>query len=280
MRILITGGRGQLGKALMNLPEMAEHEAVAADVDTLDILDADRLFAAVDELRPDAILHCAAYTAVDKAEEDRDAAYAVNVTGTRNIAMAAQRVGARLVAVSTDYVFHGDGDDPLPVDAPKAPQTWYGQTKHLGEQEALQTCEKTFIVRTAWLFGDGNNFVRTMIRLGQTRDELTVVCDQHGSPTYATDLAAFMLALCRTERYGVYHFCNIGYTTWAEFATEIMRQAGLKTAIRPVTSAEYGSAAQRPHNSRLSLDGLDALGMPRPRSWQDALAAYLANGQK
>ena len=279
MRILITGGHGQLGKALMSLPDMAGHEATATDVDTLDILDAEKLFAAVDELRPDVIFHCAAYTAVDKAEGDRDAAYAVNVTGTRHVAMAAQRVGAKLVAISTDYVFRGDGDQPLPVDAPKAPQTWYGQTKHLGEQEALRHCEKTFVVRSAWLFGDGNNFVRTMIRLGQARDELTVVCDQHGSPTYATDLAAFILALCQTDRYGVYHFCNSGYTTWADFAVEIMRQAGLSTRIRPVTSAEYGSVAPRPLNSRLSLDSLAEIGMPTPRPWQDALAAYLAAGQ-
>ena len=280
MRILITGGHGQLGKALMGLPDMAKHEATATDVDTLDILDAEKLFAAADELKPDVIFHCAAYNAVDKAETDRDAAYAVNVTGTRNIAMAAQRVGAKLVAISTDYVFYGDGDEPLRTDAPKAPQTWYGQTKHLGEQEALERCEKTFVVRTAWLFGDGNNFVRTMIRLGQSRDELTVVCDQHGSPTYATDLAAFILALCQTERYGVHHFCNRGYTTWAEFAAEIMRQAGLSTRIRPVTSAEYGSVARRPFNSRLSLDKLAEIGMPMPRPWQDALAAYLAAGQK
>ena len=280
MRILITGGNGQLGRALMNLPEMAAHEVTATDVDTLDILDAEKLYAAVDALKPDVILHCAAYTAVDKAESDRDTAYAVNVTGVRHIATAAQRVHAKLAAVSTDYVFHDDGDAPLPTDAPKAPKSWYGQTKLLGEEEALRCCERTFIVRTAWLFGDGHNFVRTMIRLGQTRDELTVVCDQHGAPTYATDLAAFLLALCQTEHYGVHHFCNSGYTTWAEFAAEIMRQAGLQTVIRPVTSAEYGSPATRPHNSRLSLDKLAEIGMPLPRPWPDALAAYLANGQK
>lgn len=280
MRILITGSNGQLGRALQALPDMAQHEVTAADVDTLDILDAERLFAAVEALRPDVILHCAAYTAVDKAEECRDAAYAVNVTGVHNIAVAAQRVGAKLVAVSTDYVFGGDGDEPLQVDAPKFPKSWYGQTKHLGEQEALQNCEKTFVVRTAWLFGDGNNFVRTMIRLGQTQNELTVVCDQHGSPTYAADLAAFLLALCQTEHYGVHHFCNSGYTTWAEFAAEIMRQAGLTTTIRPVTSEEYGSPANRPHNSRLSLDKLAQIGMPMPRPWQEALAAYQLNGQK
>lgn len=280
MRILITGGNGQLGKALRGLPGMENHAVFSADVDNLDILDEEKLFAAVDDFKPDVIFHCAAYTAVDKAEECREDAYRLNVNGTKNVAVAAQRVGAKLLAVSTDYVFGGDGDEPWQVDAPKAPKSWYGETKHLGEQEALANCDKTFVVRTAWLFGDGGNFVRTMIRLGQTRDELTVVCDQHGSPTYAADLAAFLMALSGTEHYGVYHFRNGGYTTWAEFAAEIMRQAGLKTVIRPVTSEEYGSPANRPRNSRLSLDKLAEIGMPMPRPWQEALAAYLANGQK
>ena len=217
----------------------------------------------------------AAYTAVDKAEDDRDTCRKVNVDGTRNIAIACEKIGAKLVYISSDYVFGGSGTQPLEIDAPKDPQNIYGITKLGGEEEAKK-CQKHFIVRTSWVFGiNGGNFVKTMLRLADSHEKLTVVDDQTGSPTYTPDLARLICDMIKTEKYGTYHASNEGYCTWAEFAKEIMRQAGKATEIVPCTTAEYPAKAKRPENSRLSKKCLDDAGFDRLPPWQDALARFL-----
>ena len=267
MKVLVTGANGQLGYDVIKRLNALGDEPVGADREEFDITDGKATEDYITALRPDAIVHCAAYTAVDKAEDDRD--------GTRNIALACEKIGAKLVYISSDYVFGGSGTQPLEIDAPKDPQNIYGITKLGGEEEAKK-CQKHFIVRTSWVFGiNGGNFVKTMLRLADSHEKLTVVDDQTGSPTYTPDLARLICDMIKTEKYGTYHASNEGYCTWAEFAKEIMRQAGKATEIVPCTTAEYPAKAKRPENSRLSKKCLDDAGFDRLPPWQDALARFL-----
>ncbi len=275
MKIIVTGAKGQLGYDVVKKLESDGLDAVGVDLPELDITDSFAVDAFIGSERPDGVIHCAAYTAVDNAENEKELCTAVNEIGTQNIAQACEKYGCKLIYISTDYVFSGEGTEEFETDSPKAPCNHYGVSKLAGEIAALG-CSKCFVVRISWVFGiNGKNFVKTMLRLSETRDELTVVCDQVGSPTYTPDLAALLSDMIRTEKYGVYHATNEGLCTWAEFASEIMRLAKRKTKIIPVASSEYKTIAVRPLNSRLSKKSLDENGFRRLPSWQDALERYL-----
>lgn len=276
MRVLVTGCAGQLGFDCVKRLRELRIDCLGVDRQEFDLTDEQAVTAFVSAYRPDAILHCAAYTAVDRAEDEPQAAAAVNGMGTLNMVRAAMAVDAKLLYVSTDYVFRGEGEAPYEADDPIEPGNVYGLSKAQGEQAVRQLMHRYFIVRTAWVFGlNGANFVRTMLRLGAERKELTVVNDQFGSPTYTRDLAVLLCDLIRTDEYGTYHATNEGFCSWADFADEIMRQSGLPCRIRPIPSSEYPTKARRPFNSRLSKASLDGAGMKRLPPWQDALHRYL-----
>ena len=276
MKVIVTGAKGQLGYDVIKRLESQGVQAIAADLPEVDITDAAAVEAFVASHKPDGVIHCAAYTAVDNAESEKDICSLVNETGTLNIAKVCKNHGCKLIYISTDYVFSGKGESEFETDSPKAPCNHYGASKLAGEVAALENCDKCFVVRTSWVFGiNGKNFVKTMLRLSETRDELTVVNDQVGSPTYTYDLAILLCEMIKSEKYGVYHATNEGLCTWAEFASEIMRLADRKTKIIPVTSAEYKTAAVRPLNSRMSKKSLDENGFERLPTWQDALARYI-----
>lgn len=277
MRVLVTGVKGQLGYEVCRELTVRGIENRGVDIDDFDLTDEKAVMEAISAYRPDAVVHCAAYTAVDRAEENEDVCRAVNVDGTRFVARACRAVDAEMVYFSTDYVFPGTGEDFYEVDSPKGPQSVYGRTKLEGEEAVRETLEKYFILRISWVFGiNGNNFVRTMLRLSNDHDTLRVVCDQIGSPTYAHDLAPLICDLLATEKYGTYHATNEGVCSWAEFAEAIMKAADRPTRIIPVTTEEYGAKAARPRNSRMSKKSLDEAGFARLPSWQDALRRYLA----
>jgi dTDP-4-dehydrorhamnose reductase len=275
-KVLVTGVAGQLGYDVVKVLQDRNIKAVGVDIADFDLTDADAVLAYVKKANPTCIVHCAAYTAVDKAEDEQDKAWAVNVLGTRNIALAAKEADAKLMYISTDYVFNGDKKGTYNADDPKNPLGVYGNTKYQGEGECASQVQKLFIVRLSWVFGkNGNNFVKTMLRLSETRDEITVVCDQQGSPTYTPDAAHIICDMIATEKYGVYHVSNEGFCTWQEFASEIMNLAGRKTIIKPIPAAEYPSKTKRPQNSRFSKTELDANGFTRLPHWKDALDRYL-----
>ena len=277
MRVLVTGVKGQLGYEVCRELTVRGIENRGVDIDDFDLTDEKAVMEAISAYRPDAVVHCAAYTAVDRAEENEDVCRAVNVDGTRFVARACRAVNAKMVYFSTDYVFPGTGEDFYEVDSPKGPQSVYGRTKLEGEEAVRETLEKYFILRISWVFGiNGGNFMRTMLRLSNDHDTLRVVCDQIGSPTYAHDLAPLICDLLATEKYGTYHATNEGVCSWAEFAEAIMKAADRPTRIIPVTTEEYGAKAARPLNSRMSKKSLDEAGFARLPSWQDALRRYLA----
>lgn len=276
MKVLITGGMGQLGTDVMKQLMALRIDAMAVDRTDFDLTDADAVMAAVEAYAPDAIIHCAAYTAVDRAETEPERCAMVNGEGTLNVVRAALAVGAKLVYISTDYVFSGEGDTPFEVNDPYGAKNVYGLTKAQGEEAVRSLMSRYFIVRTAWVFGAyGSNFVKTMLRLGREKSEVSVVNDQFGSPTYTVDLARLLCAMIQTDKFGVYHATNEGFCSWAEFAAEIMRQGRRRCTVRPVSSSEYPVAAKRPANSRLSKRSLDQAGFSRLPSWQNALARYL-----
>ena len=280
MRVFVTGGKGQLGTAL--LAALGEHEVLITDVEEADITSYDGFSAALDAFGPDLVIHGAALTDVDGCERNPDLAYRVNALGTQNVALACHRAGVPLVAVSTDYVFPGDGGAPyLEFDDPN-PISVYGRSKLAGERLALALHDRTFVVRTAWVFSEvGRNFVKTMLRLSGERESLTVVSDERGCPTYATDLATAIGQLMTTTRYGIYHFTNEGECSRHEFAREIVRLAGRSTRVEPITAAEYAKVnplpAKRPTDGRLrNFCGAEGLGI-RLRPWQEALAVCVHN---
>ncbi len=295
MRILVTGVNGQLGYDVMEELRRRGHEAVGSGSGekprgmaeqaafpyvSMDLTDAERVSAVTDELRPDAVVHCAAWTAVDAAEEPENVpkCRAVNADGTENLARAARGVGAKLLYVSTDYVFSGEGARPWRPEDETAPMGVYGQTKREGERAVLSESDRSFIVRTAWVFGrNGGNFVRTMLRLSENHDTLRVVCDQIGSPTYTGDLAGLLADMIESEKFGIYHAVNEGgYISWYDFACEIFRQAGRQVRVLPVTTEEYGlNRAPRPKNSRLDTSKLRSAGFSPLPDWRDALSRYL-----
>lgn len=281
MKVLVTGSQGQLGYDVIKGLCSRKHEALGFDLPELDITDEVAVQAVFDRVKPDAVIHCAAWTAVDAAEESGNIAkvFAVNEGGTRNIAAACKRTGAKLLYLSTDYVFDGQGSSPWRADEARfAPLNEYGKSKLAGENAVRELLQTYFIVRIAWVFGkNGNNFVKTMLRLSETHDTLRVVCDQVGTPTYTPDLARLLVDMIETDKYGVYHATNEGgYISWYDFASAIMQEAGKLTKIIPVTTAEYDlSKAARPFNSRLDKSKLKENGFEPLPDWRDALKRYL-----
>ena len=275
MKVLVTGVKGQLGHDVVNELEKRGHTAIGVDIDEMDITDAASVERVIKGAAPEAVIHCAAYTAVDAAEDNEDLCRRVNAGGTANIARVCKELDCKLMYISTDYVFNGQGARPWEPDDERQPLNVYGQTKYEGEL-AVEELTKYFIVRIAWVFGvNGKNFIKTMLNLGKTRDTLTVVCDQIGSPTYTYDLARLLVDMIETDCYGRYHATNEGLCSWHEFAVEIFRQAGMNVNVLPVTSDQYPAKAKRPANSRMDKSKLDAAGFERLPSWQDALGRYL-----
>ena len=294
---MVTGVCGQLGHDVVNELAKRGHEAVGSDITPaysgaddgsavtrapyvqLDITDAGAVSRVLGEARPDAVIHCAAWTAVDAAEDNEDRVRAINAGGTEHIARACRALGAKMMYISTDYVFDGQGETPWPPDCRDyAPLSVYVRTKLEGEQAVASLLDAYFIVRIAWVFGvNGKNFIKTMLSLGQKHDTLRVVCDQIGTPTYTLDLARLLVDMIETDKYGYYHATNEGgYISWADFAKAIFRQAGMPTKVMPVTTSEYGlSKAARPYNSRLDRRKLIESGFAPLPTWQDALSRYL-----
>lgn len=276
MRVFVTGVKGQLGYDVVNELEKRGMEAIGVDIDEMDITDAASVDRVIKEANPDAVIHCAAYTAVDAAEDNEELCRKVNADGPRNIAKVCKELDIKMIQISTDYVFSGQGERPWEPDDACDPQSVYGQTKYEGELAVRETLEKYFIVRIAWVFGiNGKNFVKTMLNLAKTRDTLTVVNDQFGSPTYTYDLAKLLVDMVQTDKYGIYHATNEGICSWYEFACAIFKEAGVNMNVLPVSSAEYAAKANRPCNSRMSKDKLEENGFDRLPSWQDALKRYL-----
>lgn len=277
MRVLVTGFNGQLGYDVIKELDLRGIECKGVDLQDFDITDRDQTLEYVKSYNPDVLVHCAAYTAVDKAEDDEETCRKVNVDGSENLAVACKEIDAKMLYVSTDYVYAGDGDKPFDTTDRTDPKSVYGRTKLEGENAVKRHLSKYFIVRTSWVFGiNGNNFVKTMLRLGAERDELNVVDDQIGSPTYTPDLARLICDLIVTDKYGIYHGTNENYCSWAEFASEIMKLGGRKAAVNPIPTSQYPVRAQRPLNSRLSKSCLDEAGIRRLPSWQNALERYIA----
>lgn len=276
MRVLVTGVTGQLGHDCVIELQDREIEVRGVSSKEFPLTDAGAMRYYMEAYRPTAVIHCAAYTAVDRAEDDEAACMAVNAEGTAELARLCREFHAKMVYISTDYVFPGDGTKPYEADAPKDPKNVYGQSKLAGEEAVQQILRRYFIVRISWVFGiNGKNFVRTMLKLGQTHKELTVVDDQIGSPTYTRDLAVLLADMIQTEKYGVYQATNEGFCSWAEFAAEIFRQAGMDVKVTPVPSSAYPTRAVRPHNSRMSKKSLVDAGFSLLPRWQDAIGRYL-----
>ncbi|HIS56913.1 MAG: dTDP-4-dehydrorhamnose reductase [Lachnospiraceae bacterium] len=277
MRVLVTGVKGQLGHDVVKECEKRGIEAVGVDVEEMDITDAQAVDRVITDAKVDAVIHCAAYTAVDAAEDNVEICRRVNADGTEHIAKVCRKLDIKMVYISTDYVFDGEGERPWEPDDERHPLNVYGQTKYEGELAVEQNLEKYFIVRIAWVFGvNGKNFIKTMLRLGEERGAVSVVNDQIGSPTYTEDLAVLLVDMVQTEKYGRYHATNEGLCSWYEFACEIFRQAGMdQVKVTPVDSNAFPAKAKRPHNSRMSKDKLEANGFHRLPAWQDALGRYL-----
>lgn len=276
MKVLVTGTKGQLGYDVVNELTGRGIEAAGVDIEEMDITDAASVNRVIAQAAPDAVIHCAAYTAVDAAEDNVELCRRVNVDGTQNIANICKKLDIPMIYISTDYVFGGEGERPWEPDDERTPLNVYGQTKYEGELAVQNTLEKYFIVRIAWVFGvNGKNFVRTMLNLAKTHDHITVVNDQFGSPTYTYDLARLLVDMVLTDKYGIYHATNEGICTWYEFACEIFRQAGVKVEVEPVSAKQYQARAKRPSNSRMNKDKLEKNGFKRLPSWQDALGRYL-----
>ena len=276
MRILVTGVKGQLGYDVMNELAKRGHTGIGVDVEEMDITDAAKVEQVIKESEVEAVIHCAAYTAVDAAEDNAELCHKINADGTENIAKVCKELDLKMIYISTDYVFNGEGTRPWEPDDEREPLNVYGQAKYEGELAVEKYLEKYYIVRIAWVFGvNGKNFIKTMLNLSETHDELSVVNDQIGSPTYTYDLAKLLVDMVETDKYGRYHATNEGLCTWYEFATEIFRQAGKEITVHPVTSEQFPSKAKRPHNSRMSKDKLEANGFDRLPTWQDALNRYL-----
>ena len=274
MRVTIFGAAGLLGTALMQ--QWTGDEVTGLDIEDGDIRDPQQVSAMVERTRPEWIVLTAAYTDVDACEGNRKLAFEVNCQGPVNMAQAAKRIGARLLFISTDYVFNGTNSTPYEVDAPRGPRSVYGESKAEAEVQLLQILPECCIVRTSWLFGiRGKSFPDTILKLAATRSEIDVVDDQRGSPTYAPDLARSIIQLCRGSARGIVHVTNRGECSWFEFAREIVSAAGLKTTVRPTTSDKFVRPAARPRYSVLSSKSLDQLGIAMP-TWQDALRRYLA----
>lgn len=285
MKVFVTGVKGQLGYDVMReLEKRSYKDAVGVDIEEMDITDGESVDKIITDANPDVVIHCAAWTAVDLAEDEdkRDKVHLVNSVGTENIAKVCKKLDCKMIYISTDYVFNGQGTRPWEPDDERNPLSVYGQTKYEGELAIERWLEKYFIVRIAWVFGqNGKNFVKTMLNLGKTHDRITVVDDQIGSPTYTPDLARLLVDMAESDKYGIYHATNEGFCSWYEFACEIFRQASefdqayKNVSVLPVTSDKYPSKAKRPSNSRMNKDKLNENGFERLPDWQDALRRYI-----
>lgn len=275
-KIIITGANGQLGRAMNTaLAGNTDVELINTDVGELDITRVDEVLKLVREIKPYAIVNCAAHTAVDKCETDWDNAYRINAIGPRNLSIAATDAGAKLIHISTDYVFDGEAKSPYTEFDKPNPQGAYGKTKLAGEDMVRQFSDRFFIFRTAWLYGDGKNFVKTMLRLSEERDEVSVVYDQVGSPTSAKELANAIVSQMFTDNYGLFHATCEGDTNWADFTREIYRLAGKETKVNPIRASEYGAAAPRPAYSILDNYMLRLTSDYRFSDWHDAIEEYI-----
>lgn len=277
MKVLVTGVKGQLGHDVMNELASRGIEGIGTDVEDMDITDAKACENVILSVKPDAVIHCAAYTAVDAAEDNMELCRRINAEGTRNIAKLCKAMDIRMMYISTDYVFNGGGVRPWEPDDHREPLNVYGLTKYEGEIAVEQNLQKYFTVRIAWVFGvNGKNFIKTMLRLGKEKGAVSVVNDQIGSPTYTYDLARLLVDMIQTEQYGRYHATNEGICSWYEFACEIFRQAGMdQVKVTPVDSSGFPAKAKRPQNSRMSKDKLREKGFEPLPAWQDALGRYL-----
>lgn len=286
MKILVTGANGQLGFDVVREIEKQGHEAIGVDILEMDITDSKAVHDMIKSKMPDAVIHCAAWTAVDAAEDidNREKVYRINVTGTTNIATACKAINCKMMYISTDYVFDGQGTEPWQADCKRfGPLSVYGQTKLEGELAVESILTSFFVVRIAWVFGiNGGNFVKTMLALSEKYDTLKIVNDQIGTPTYTYDLSRLLVDMIQTEKYGYYHATNEGgFISWADFAMEIFKKAKKKTKVLPVTTAEYGmSKAKRPYNSRLDKRKLTEEGFQPLPDWKDALSRYLTELEK
>ena len=277
MKVLVTGVKGQLGHDVMNELAGRGIEGFGVDVEEMDITDKEACERVITGATPDAVIHCAAYTAVDAAEDNLELCRKINAEGTRNIARICKAMDIKMMYISTDYVFNGGGQRPWEPDDHREPLNVYGLTKYEGEIAVEQNVQKYFIVRIAWVFGvNGKNFIKTMLRLGKEKGAVSVVDDQIGSPTYTYDLARLLVDMIQTDKYGRYHATNEGLCSWYEFACEIFRQAGMdEVKVTPVDSDGFPAKAKRPSNSRMSKEKLTENGFERLPSWQNALERYL-----
>ncbi|MFV0392887.1 MAG: dTDP-4-dehydrorhamnose reductase [Coprobacillaceae bacterium] len=276
MKVLVTGVNGQLGHDVVIECEKVGINAIGVDVEEMDITNKEAVEKVITSFDVDAVIHCAAYTAVDAAEDNVEACTKVNVDGTKNIAEVCKALDIKMMYFSTDYVFEGTGDNFWKETDECNPRSVYGRTKYEGEQVVSSLVDKHFIVRISWVFGvNGNNFVKTMLRLGKERGAVSVVNDQIGSPTYTYDLSKLIVKMIQTEEYGIYHASNDGICSWYDFACEIFKQAGMDVEVTPVDSSTFPAKAKRPANSRLSKEALNKHGFQQLRPWQEALTRYL-----
>jgi dTDP-4-dehydrorhamnose reductase len=276
MNVLVTGVKGQLGHDVINELKKRGIDCLGVDIEEFDVTDKKATAEFILNYKPDAVIHCSAYTAVDKAEENPEVCRAVNTDGPRNIAEACKDINAKMLYISTDYVFPGSGESFYEIGDTTGPLGVYGQTKLDGELAVKELLERYFIVRISWVFGkNGNNFIKSMLKLAETRDEINVVADQYGSPTYTADLAPLLCDMVVTEKYGIYHATNEGVCSWAELAEESFKEAGRSTKVNHITTEEFAAKAARPKNSRLSKKSLDEAGFQRLPAWQDAVKRYI-----
>ena len=276
MKVLVTGVKGQLGYDVVKDLEKRGHQPIGVDRDEMDLMDNEAIRTFIMNLKPEAIIHCAAYTAVDKAEEEAETCYQINAESVKVISECAKELDVKLIYISTDYVFDGTKEgEYVETDLPN-PINVYGASKLKGEQYVQTLLEKYYIVRISWVFGvNGNNFIKTMRRLGSERDELNIINDQVGSPTYTADLAPLLVDMMETDKYGIYHATNEETCSWYEFANEIFKQSRIEVKTNPITTDQYPTAAKRPMNSRMSKAKLKANGFNLLPTWQEALAHYL-----
>lgn len=273
--ILVTGINGQLGFDVIKELRLRNIECIGTTRKELDITDEKAVYDYIKKVKPEGIIHCAAYTAVDRAEDEEEICRKVNVNGTENIAKACKEIDAKMIYISTDYVYDGRGDEPFEVDEHIDPNSVYGKTKYEGELKVQEILNKYFIVRISWVFGiNGNNFVKKMLKLGKEKEIINVVCDQIGSPTYTDDLAPLLCDMIISEKYGIYNATNEGFCSWAEFAEEIMKQAKLNCKINSIQTSEYSAKAARPFNSRMSKRKLIESGFKILPQWKGALERY------
>lgn len=276
--IVVTGAKGQLGGDVCRILNEKGISHIGIDRDELDITEKNDTEKFFENLDFDCLIHCAAYTAVDKAEEEKELCFRINADGTKNLAEECKKRNAKIIYISTDYVFSGEGENAFNTDSPKAPLSVYGKSKSSGEDAVSELCEKYFIVRTSWVFGEKNtNFIATMLRLSKVRDELNVVNDQIGSPTYSKDLAKLLTEMSESDKYGIYHATNEGCCSWYELAKKTFEIKNINIKVNPVTTQEYPTAAKRPKNSRLSKESLTKADFEKLPPWEDAVKRYLDN---